>query len=75
MYCIVGIESVNYVSKQGNKVDGLRLYLTYESKKVDGLAVEQVYVSREVCEGLDLGMCVDFLYNKYGKVKQVTICG
>lgn len=79
MYCIVGIEKVDYTSKKtGREVKGTKLHLLCavdeENENVDGQCVESVYVSENVpILGLNVGDSIEILYNKFGQVTQVNI--
>lgn len=72
MYKILGIQSVDYTNKSGNRVSGVRLHCTYEDKRVTGYAVESIFVSSSVStDKFEVGDEIDVLYNKYGSVSRV----
>lgn len=79
MYCIVGIEKVNYTSKKtGREVVGTKLHLLHpvdeEDKNIIGQRVEDVYLSDEIpVLGLNVGDNIDISYNKFGRVTKVEI--
>jgi hypothetical protein len=80
MYEIVGKQSVDYTNKEGNRVQGLRLYVVYEKRNVDGVATETFYFSKSMLAAAGLsdssftcGSHINVLYNKYGSVETVSI--
>ncbi len=73
---VLGVESVNYVSrKTGNPVSGYRLHLSFEKKGCDGVAVESYFVRNEsFADGVPLpGDDVVLYFNKYGNVQSVIV--
>lgn len=78
MYCIVGIENVNYVNKSGREVRGTKLHLLCPEeptdKRIKGQRVESEYVSEAVpVLGLNIGDHIDLFYNKYGRVADIQL--
>ncbi len=79
MYCIVGIETVDYTSKKtGREVKGTKLHLLCpvdeKDETIDGQRVEEVYVSEEIpVLGLNVGDSIDISYNKFGRVTKIEI--
>lgn len=78
---VVGKENVNYV-KNGQPVQGIKLYVTYpfgEGKEgVEGIACDALYFSSRfnayhqaalVC----VGDVVDLFYNQYGKIDSLQV--
>lgn len=73
---VLGIESVNYVSKKtGNPVSGQRLHLSYDKKGCDGAAVESYFVRNDAfSDGVPgVGDDVELFFNRYGNVRSVVI--
>lgn len=71
---IIGIEELDYTSKKsGNRVQGYKLYMTYEQEKVNGLACISEFVSKEVGLGVEVSDEVELLYNKFGQVTKIDI--
>lgn len=72
MHKIVGIQTIDYVNKLGNRVSGVRLHCLTEDRRVEGSAVEQIYVSSKVStEKFNIGDEIDVLYNRFGSVERV----
>lgn len=70
---LIGVQDVEY-EKDGKKIVGTRLFLTYEDEKVNGLACESVYVSGVIeLPELKIGDICEILYNKYGRVSGVRV--
>lgn len=80
MYCVVGIENVNYISKKTNReVVGTKLHLLCEDDEEDenliGQKVEDVYISEDILvNGINVGDKIDISYNKFGRVTKVNVC-
>lgn len=74
---IVGIQSVDYISRKTNKqVTGLTLHLSFEDARVRGMATETVFVSSQsICyedvAALPVGSEVNVYYNRYGSVEDI----
>lgn len=70
---LIGIQDVEY-EKEGKKIVGTRLFLTYKDERVTGMACESVYVSGAVdLPALNIGDVCEILYNKYGRVSGVRV--
>lgn len=72
---IVGIRNVNF---QGNNgvISGKSLYYTEESYGCEGLQTGKVFLSDNLLQRIEcpcVGDEVEFQYNKYGKVVNVSI--
>lgn len=67
---VVGMRSYEFQGKDGDKVQGMNLYLQWTEDKIAGVACEAVSVSMEKLDGYDpsLGDEVRVGYNRYGKV-------
>lgn len=70
---VVGIEEVDYISKNGNPVQGRKIHCTYEKEGVDGICTFSEFVGVGVDVDVEIGDCVEFLYNKYGKACHITV--
>lgn len=70
---VIGIELVDYKSKSGNQVQGRKYHCTYEKKGVNGLCTFSEFVGIGVDVDVQIGDCVEFLYNKFGKVCHITV--
>lgn len=78
---VVGKEDVNYV-KNGQPVQGVRLYVTYpfaaSKKDVQGIACDSLYFSNRYdayhqAALVNVGDVVDMLYNQYGRVDTLQV--
>lgn len=70
---VIGLERVDYISKNGNKIKGVKLHMCYESEKVNGSAVMSEFVPERVDCNVEIGDKVELFYNKYGQVNKVFI--
>lgn len=73
----VGFRHVDYVAKDGRKVEGYNLYFTEEREGVTGVSVfdafvnVQTYIDYFSC--VEVGSTVELLYNRYAKICGCTI--
>lgn len=69
---VVGKRLGRFKSKEdGREIEFARLYITYENDRVQGMAAEEVKISPAMLDGLEPGMMVDIIYNRYGRVDDV----
>ena len=70
---LVGIEKIDYVNKNNVRISGNRLHFVYEDKKVQGCATEIIFVGCGIdVANLKIGNKYNILYNKFGKVADIT---
>lgn len=70
---LVGIEKIDYVNKNNAHITGNRLHFVYEDKKVQGCATEVIFVGGGIdVSNLEIGKQYSILYNKFGKVANIT---
>lgn len=61
MFKIVGIEKLDFIAKDGNKVKGTRLHCITQKNNVNGNAVDTVFVGDDVnIDGVTIGSSVEF---------------
>lgn len=75
IYQVIGISEVHYKNKQGNEVNGTRLYLVYDSNSpsLQGQGCEAVFVGNRVeLPSLMVGDLINLLYNRFGSVESVV---
>lgn len=75
IYTLIGRRNVNFKGSDGNQVNGVNLWLSYEDKHVEGVAVDKVFIPANRVQDMSFfpeigGQCVLF-YNKYGKVADI----
>lgn len=76
---VVGKENVNYV-KQGQPVQGVKLYVTWPNTKdgSEGLACDAPYFSNRYdayhqAALVNVGDVVDMFYNQYGRIDTLQV--
>ena len=75
MYTIIGIENRKGVY-EGTAYDNTILHTTYtkpNAENVNGLCVTTLKIKTALCPSVNLGDCVDPLYNKYGDVAHLSV--
>lgn len=76
VFTLVGMRNVNFKGSDGNTVDGVNLFFTYEDEHINGCGTEKVFVSNQkFCMFSfvpDIGAGCRLMYNKYGKVADIV---
>ena len=78
---IIGKRPYNFTPADGNKVEGMNLFLTepMTTPGAEGMSAERIFVSKHKLAALDfvpsVGQHVDVLYNRYGKVVTLKLIG
>lgn len=76
---IVGTRNVSFKGKDGSPVEGTKLYLTgpMEPDRGVGLETEEIFLSTakkaNLSFALEVGIEVEVVYNKYGKVETLKL--
>lgn len=79
MYQLIGVQSVDYVSrKTNNQVTGVNLHCIVlgDGENLDGQAVERIFISSKSSayndvKSLKLGCTFSMYYNRYGNVESI----
>lgn len=80
MFEIVGIQSVSFVGKDKNKVEGVSLFCidrSYENPALNGHRVERIFLPASkgfLASSFTVGDVLRVNYNRYGKPDTVTFC-
>lgn len=71
---LVGFQNIDYEKKDGTRVTGVKLHITYEDENVDGEAADQIYVGSAVkIPVLKIGDEIDIRYNRFGRIDSVSL--
>lgn len=72
---IQGLRPYEFEDKQGKVVKGVSVYCSFTDEHISGTGVEKFSISDEKLGdiALKLGMEVEPLYNKYGKISGLNI--
>lgn len=78
---VLGRKIVNFKAKDGNLIQGVRVFVTDVSVRVDsGVACDMLFLSdallsrNGLCPGdIHVGDHLDIAYNKYGKISFVGV--
>lgn len=76
---IIGIVNTSFTAKDGTEINGTNLYLTelIDKKKGQGESAEKIFLSanrvKDIPFKLEVGMDVEVLYNRFGKVKELRL--
>ena len=70
---IMGLRPYDFEDKNGKHIQGVSVHCAYESDKIVGVGVERFSISNDKLGkiNLELGMLIEPLYNKYGKVDAI----
>lgn len=69
---LVGIENIDYQNKQGKRIVGTKLHMTYPKDNCVGDCVFSEFVGNGVSADVEIGDEIQLLYNKFGKVIEVS---
>lgn len=76
VFTLVGMRTVDFKGSDGNRVEGVNLFFTFEDKNIDGCGTEKVFVGNDRFNQLSfvpsLGGQCELRYNKYGKVADIV---
>ena len=78
---VIGIKDVNFKAKDGNTIQGVKLFVTDDSVKVNvGVACDSLFLSDSLLGknnlrpgDIQLGDHLGIAYNKYGKIQSVSV--
>ena len=72
---IMGLRSYDFKGNNDKQVQGVSVHCAYEDEKIAGLGVDRFSISNEKLgkTKLELGMLIEPLYNKYGKVDGIRV--
>lgn len=65
----IGLQELDFESRDGKQIQGLKLYINYLDENVMGLKADSKFVSREACK--NLGFTVDGLSPLIGKEVEI----
>ena len=67
---IMGLRPYDFEDKSGKQIQGVSVHCAYEDERIVGVGVERFSISNDKLgkTKLELGMLIEPLYNKYGKV-------
>lgn len=80
----VGLQNLDFETRDGNQIQGLKLHITFPDENVMGLMADSKFISREACKNLGLsveslspmiGQDVEIETNIKGKVTGVKPVG
>ena len=71
---IMGLRSYDFKDNE-KQIQGVSVHCAYEDEKIAGLGVDRFSISNEKLgkTKLELGMLIEPLYNKYGKVDGIRV--
>lgn len=74
---IVGLKRVDFQDKDGDKIQGMKVFVNYPEDKVEGMATDSFFLSdskfANYFDALYVGSPIEVHYNKYGKIFSVTL--
>ena len=73
---IIGIRPSSFTGKDGTKVSGQNIYMTYPLDKGEGYGAERVFVTNEKLAlwpyRPEVGDEVDVIYTRFGKCSEIV---
>lgn len=70
---VLGIEVVDYVNKNHQRIQGTKLHLGYTKENCEGYCVMSEFIRTEVVCNVKIGDFIELLYSKFGKVISINI--
>ena len=71
----VGIRSVEFQGSDGNQVNGLNIFATYEDPQIEGMGVDKFFIASSRMPKLSfipaVGACFEVIFNRYGKIADI----
>ena len=62
---LIGLQNLDFETRDGNTIQGLKLHINYQDENVMGLMADSKFISSEACK--NLGITVDTLSPLIGK--------
>lgn len=78
---LVGVQPINFVSRDGNNISGIKVFFNYVKDQVSGYACGDKFLSESLCTSLQvtsvdlqafLGRDIDFDIDFNGKVTAIS---
>lgn len=70
---IIGIQNVDFESRDGSRIEGTNLYTTYDDEFVKGMKAEKFFIRRSIdCSKLKVGLTYDLTFDRRGKVEKIV---
>ncbi len=71
----VGTKVLDFVTKEGTRIVGTNLYVTYPEEGVEGLKVEKFFINSSISlpSNFAIGSAVDVFFNMRGKVEAIIV--
>lgn len=66
---LVGIHDMDFPTKEGGRIDGIALQVTYSDPNVYGLKAESKFISRDLCN--NIGFNAEYLLPFIGKTVEL----
>lgn len=71
---VIGLGKVDFETRDGNRIIGYSVFVTFHRSGVDGLAAEKFFISdsKFSASPFKLGDIVEIFFNRYGKVNSIV---
>lgn len=79
---LCGVQPLDFTTREGEKLNGIKLHLSYQDENVMGYAVDTKFISAQACKNLHIdldylepliGQVVEFETNLKGKVTGIHV--
>ena len=76
---IIGFEHKSFTTKEGDTIEGTSIYITDKipPQRGEGCTADRIFLSKNKLNDLSfvpaVGMDIEVLYNKYGKVSTIRL--
>lgn len=71
----VGTRAVEFKGSDGNQVNGLNIFATYEDPQIEGMGVDKFFIASSRMPKLSfipaVGAYFEVIFNRYGKIADI----
>lgn len=74
IYRVLGRRDVSFYTKEGNKIEGSQIFVSYDDSHTQGVATDRLFFStRHNPYTIMVGDDIEVFYNRYGKVDSFKV--
>lgn len=74
IFRVLGRREVSFVSKDGAKIEGTQVFVSYDDTHVQGVATDRLFFSpRHNPSSIMVGDDLEVYYNRFGKIESFKI--
>lgn len=74
---VVGMKELDFKTKDGQQISGVKLFLEYQEEKTTGVCTDSAFISERRMEESNyipaVGDDIELMYNRYGKIQAIRL--